>query len=118
MSKILEIRLIDPTANDHESNDRSYEYNQYMASKLVIDDDICLSRGECPGILRNGNKVINSGVTVAEAIDAIISYFVKRHIYALTIDIAERERLITPPKEMTLEEIEKALGYRIVIKED
>lgn len=118
MSKVLQIRLIDTNASDQASNDRSYEYNPYMASKLTIDEDICLSRGECPGILRNGNKVMNSGVTVAKAIDTIISYFIKRKICALDIDIAERERLITPPKEMTLEEIEKALGYRIKIKED
>ena len=52
------------------------------------------------------------------ALDIVTAYFVEHNINGLVLDINERNKILAPAKEMTINEIEKELGYKIkIVKE-
>lgn len=54
-----------------------------------------------------------------KAIDFIIAYFYKYKRTGTVIDINTRNNELKPAKEMTIKEIEKALGYKVkIVKEE
>ena len=83
-------------------------------------DSTYLYADDCPNIIKKVND-IHGEITeedLANAIDVLISAFVKRKVYSIVIDIDERNRELEPVKEMTLEDIEKELGYKVkIVKE-
>lgn len=50
---------------------------------------------------------------VAEAMDTLIRYLYQNKQVQIIYDLECRNKALTPTKEMTITEIEKALGYKI-----
>ena len=75
---------------------------------------------DCQYIIDNLNR--DTEITNNElnhALDIVTAYFVKHRINGLVLDINERNKILAPVKEMTIEEIEKELGYKIkIVKEN
>lgn len=103
MSKILKIDLI-------EKDMDSCRISPFNGPRLF--------EFECSNILKKfeGNPLCNDDVT--EAIDTLIAYFCQDGIYKIVIDIDKRDKSLAPAKEMTIEQIEKKLGYKIKIISD
>lgn len=99
MSKRIEIKLIDPECN-------------YNNDVLVEDIHPRLYEYECKNILEEAKKV---NISTDELIDAIVADMYKRQVYLMTIDIDGREQYYGPAKEMTLSEIEAAIGHKVKI---
>lgn len=83
-------------------------------------EDIFLYGSECRNIMRQFENVDISTDDMTNAIDLIITHMVRDNISKIVVDIAERDQALASPKEMTLREIEKELGYKVKImsKED
>ena len=103
MSKILKINLI-------EKDIDSDRISPFKGTRLF--------NFECSNILKKfeGKPLCNDDVT--EAIDTLIAYYHQEEIYTMIIDIDERNESLAPAKEMTIEQIEKKLGYKIKIVSD
>ena len=75
---------------------------------------------DCQHIIDNLNR--DTEITVEElnhALDVVTVYFVENCINGLVLDINERNKILAPAKEMTIDEIEKELGYKIkIVKEN
>lgn len=75
---------------------------------------------DCQHIINNLNS--DTEITVDElnhALDIITAYFVEHCINRLVLDINKRNKMLAPAKEMTIDEIEKELGYKIkIVKEN
>ena len=71
---------------------------------------------DCQHIINNLNR--DTEITNDElkhALDIVTAYFVEHCINGLVLDINERNKILAPSKEMTIDEIEKELGYKIKI---
>ena len=79
------------------------------------DGNIFLYAYECKNIMRPFENVDISTDDMANAIDLIITHMVRGNLSKIIVDIAERDRALVSPKEMTLKEIEKELGYKVKI---
>lgn len=75
---------------------------------------------DCQHIINNLNR--DTDITNDElnhALDIVTAYFVEHRINGLVLDINERNKILAPAKEMTIDEIEKELGYKIkIVKEN
>ena len=75
---------------------------------------------DCQHIINNLNR--NTEITndeLSHALDIVTAYFVKHHINWLVLDINDRNKVLAPAKEMTIDEIEEKLGYKIkIVKEN
>lgn len=61
----------------------------------------------------DGRKITKD--EVVDALDLISLYIYQERLCKLVVDIDERNRFLAPAKEMTMEEIEKELGYKVKI---
>lgn len=52
---------------------------------------------------------------LALALNTLITYFMQKGSYAMVIDLDKRNKELKSAKEMTIEEIENKLGYKIKI---
>lgn len=52
------------------------------------------------------------------AIDTIIAWFIQEHAQTILVNLEERNLAYSESKEMTMDEIEKKLGYKIKLKGD
>ena len=109
MNKRIEINLIDP---------------EFVTKTNFYDDlrkvGLCKNHPEihscdCTNILNKFKNKKISNKDMENAIDTIIAYFAQRNYYKMVVDIQERDRALAPAKEMTLDEIENKLGYKIKI---
>lgn len=108
MSKSLEIILTDTTFN-------------IMPPFTIGDyDDVrpMLHKSECQNILKQFEGKELTMDDALYAIDTLIAYYARNNMYRTVIDIDERDRRLAPAKEITLEEIEKKLGYKVKIVSD
>lgn len=107
MNKRIEIKLIDPECN----------YTRLYANNDVLVEEIRpqLFTHECYNILKEAKK---ANVSTDELLNAIVAEMYERNVYRMVIDIDEREKCYAPAKEMTLSEIEAALGHKVKIVED
>mgnify|MGYP003470884877 CR=1 FL=1 len=75
---------------------------------------------DCQHIIDNLNR--DTEITTDElnhALDIVTAYFVEHCINGLVLDINKRNKMLAPAKEMTIDEIEKELGYKIkIVKEN
>lgn len=75
---------------------------------------------DCQHIINNLNR--DTDITNDElnhALDIVTAYFVEHCINGLVLDINERNKILAPAKETTIDEIEKELGYKIkIVKEE
>lgn len=70
---------------------------------------------DCEHIMKKfEGKEITSDDT-AEALDLIVAYCVRGNVHKIEMDINERNQSLAPRKRMTIQEIEKELGYKIEI---
>lgn len=73
---------------------------------------------ECEHILKQFENKSESMDDVEKAIDTLINYFVTNGVSNMTVDIDKRNKALAPAKEMTIDDIEKELGYKIkIVKE-
>lgn len=79
------------------------------------DGNIFLYDYECRNIMKPFENVDISTDDMTNAIDLIIAHMVRGNLSKIVVDIAEHDRALVSPKEMTLKEIEKELGYKIKI---
>lgn len=96
MSKIIKLELTEDFSNDLTT---------------------CLYEEDCPYIIKKVSDT-HGEITDEEfgnAIDVLIAAFVKQKINCMYINIDERNTDYAPAKEMTLEEVEKELGYKVKI---
>ena len=71
---------------------------------------------DCQYIIDNLNR--DTEITNDElkhALDIVTAYFVEHRINELVLDINERNKILAPAKEMTIDEIEEKLGYKVKI---
>ena len=103
MNKIINIELKDPNL---EQDSYGYEY-------VRIPNYPRLFSHEISNIINkfDGRKITED--EIMDALDLISLYIYQERIHKIVIDIDERNRFLEPAKEMTLEEIEKKLGYKV-----
>lgn len=70
---------------------------------------------ECEHILKQFENKSESRGDVEKAIDTLINHIVTNDISYMMVDIDKRNKALAPAKEMTLDDIEKELGYKIKI---
>lgn len=73
---------------------------------------------DCPTIIKKfeGKKITNEELNYA--LDLITTYMARNNSCRLILEIDKREKQLTPPKEMTIKEIEKELGYKVKVVDD
>ena len=106
MNKIINIELKDPNL---EQDDYGYEY-------VRIPNYPRLFSHEINNIINkfDGHKITED--EIMDALDLISLYIYQERIHKIVVDIDERNKNLAPAsKEMTLEEIEKELGYKVKI---
>ena len=105
MNKIINIELKDPNL---EQDGYGYEY-------VRIPNYPRLFSHEINNIINkfDGHKITKD--EIIDALDLISLYMYQERIHRFVVDIDERNRFLEPAKEMTLEEIEKKLGYKVKI---
>lgn len=86
---------------DHDS--RHLDESFYLVSPKV---------GEYPNVYLD-HKITDD--ELQNAVDTIITYFMQNDCFTVEVDLDRRDREFGPPKEMTLEDVEKELGYKIKI---
>lgn len=86
---------------------------QKFCSDEMLIENPSLNSTECKHILDKIGLVTED--EMSHAVDTLITWFYQERVYKLDVDISERDRLLGPPKEMTIEDIEKALGYKVKI---
>lgn len=73
---------------------------------------------ECEHILKQFENKSESMGDVEKAIDTLINHFVTNSVSHMMVDIDKRNKALAPAKEMTFDDIEKELGYKIkIVKE-
>lgn len=113
MNKLINIDLIDPLLKEDEDDIciiRSIN-DCYMPPKLKP----ILYSYEINNII---DKIGNKDITIDDlehALDIITLYMYQREIHKIVLDIYDRNKSLSPAKEMTLEEIEEKLGHKIKI---
>lgn len=77
-----------------------------------------IKRYECEHILKQFENKSESMGDVEKAIDTLINHFVTNGVSYMMVDIDKRNKALAPAKEMTFDDIEKELGYKIkIVKE-
>lgn len=73
---------------------------------------------ECEHILKQFENKSESMDDVERAIDTLINHIVTNGLSYMMVDIDKRNKALAPAKEMTFDDIEKELGYKIkIVKE-
>lgn len=100
MKKILRINVEDPNFIEDD-----YTY-----------DHPVIHRYECEHILKSCEN--ESEGDFERAINTLINFFTTKGLYSMVVDIDKRNKELAPTKEMTIDDIEKELGYKIkIVKE-
>ena len=92
MNKRIDIILVDPDINRPE----------------LFPDEICNI------INKFGDRKISHD-EISNAYDVLTMYLYQNDLYRISLDVDARNKRLEPAKEMTLEEIEKELGYKVKI---
>lgn len=106
MNKHIDIRLIDPKL-PNLPNDYDRIPVQIIRPRLY-SDEIC-------NIINKFDDKRVSNDEMLNALDVITMYLYQNELYNLGLYIDERNKALEPTKEMTLEEIETELGYKVKI---
>lgn len=110
MNKHIDIKLVDPELQYRLINeyDLMRNYNPFVKRPELFPDEIC-------NIINKFDDKRVSNDEMLNALDVITMYLYQNNLYTIIIDIDERNKALEPTKEMTLEEIEKELGYKVKI---
>ena len=90
-------------------------HEQVPSFECSEDGNIYLHGPECRNIMRPFENLDISTDDMINAIDLIITHMVRDNLSEIIVDIAEHDQALASPKEMTLKDIEKELGYKIKI---
>ncbi len=108
MSKQLVIYVVDDKFNPIDSNMLSRKYH----NNPFINESDCIN-------IRNSLKTTTIRTDdILTIIDPLIAYFGENELEQIIVDVEEREKEYAPAKEMTISEIEKALGYKVKIVQE
>lgn len=110
-SKLLNIELVDP---NWIPGDCVFGFDY----PVLFQDEVKNIRKSVEDTGFHGDSTIDA---VNFAISVLIKYFCDNKIDHMVADIGAKEKSLEPAKEMTMEDIEKELGYKIKIvkrKED
>ena len=99
MSKRIEVLLVDPMFDEMTA------MNGYPLLYPI----------ECSNILEQFEGEEISKDDAIKAIDTLTAYFFQERLCKMVMDIYDRDRDLSKTKEMTIEEIEKKLGYKVKI---
>ena len=111
MRKRIEVKLVDPNFKE----DTYY----YCCNKTVPKrDHPRIYYSDCPNIIKHCGKSKMSEEYITDLLDTLVTYFYENDIQSIVVDLEQRDRYLEPAKEMTLEEIEKKLGYKVKIVSD
>lgn len=111
MGKRIEIKLIDPNFKDDE-------YCFCCDTTVPKRDHPRIYYSDCPNIIKNCGKTKMSVDYITDLLDTLTTYFYENELHSIVVDLEQRNRYLEPAKEMTLEEIEKKLGYKVKIVSD
>lgn len=105
MSKLINIEL----------KDTNLEQDRYGYEYVRIPNYPQLFSHEIDNIINkfDGHKITKD--EVMDALDLISLYIYQEGIYKFVVDIDERNKSLSPAKEMTMEEIEAELGHKVKI---
>ena len=76
---------------------------------------------DCPNVIKHVTKKLGRSATmddVMDALDVVAAYLSEHDTYLIKVNITERNDSLRPAKEMSIKDIEKALGYKIKIISD
>lgn len=67
------------------------------------------------------NMMLDHKITEEEwgqAVNTVLTYFAQKELYYVIVDLEKRNKSVGPAREMTIEEIENELGYKVkIVKE-
>lgn len=109
MNKHIDIKLVDPELQYRLINE--YDLNKYGPSikrPELFPDEICNI------INKFGDRKISHD-EISNAYDVLIMYLYQNDLYRISLDVDKINKRLEPAKEMTIEEIEKELGYKVKI---
>ena len=97
--------------------------NKYMKIDIVDDHNNrqYLNESECDNIINRVSNILGEEIPeeyIIDLLDVLITRFAKNKSKYLYVNIDRRNRELEPVKEMTLEDIEKELGYKVRIVND
>ena len=97
--------------------------NKYMKIDIVDDHNNrqYLNESECNNIINRVSNILGEEISeeyIIDLLDVLITRFAKNKSKYLYANIDRRNRELEPVKEMTLEEIEEKLGYKVRIVND
>ena len=97
--------------------------NKYMKIDIVDDHNNrqYLNENECNNIINRVSNILGEEITeecIIDLLDVLITRFAKNKSKCLYVNIDRRNRELEPVKEMTLEDVEKELGYKVRIVND
>lgn len=113
MSKKLVVKIEDPYVNTIKYTDLALFDSEPQMPNLQLFD--------CPNVVRHVRKKLGHSATVddvVDALDVLAAYLSENDTYCFEVDISERNNSLRPAKEMSIEDIEKELGYKIKIVSD
>ena len=98
-----------------ELKDTNLEQDMYGHELVCIPEHPMLFGHEIDNIINkfDGRKITHD--EVCDALDLISLYIYQERLCKFVVDIDGRNSFLAPAKEMTIEEIEKELGYKVNI---
>lgn len=111
MSKKLVVKIEDPDLNKVNYMDPFYPEPQIPNLQIY----------DCPNVIKHVTKKLGRSATmddVMDALDVVAAYLSEHDTYLIKVNITERNDSLRPAKEMSIEDIEKELGYKIKIISD
>ena len=114
MRKRIEVKLVDPNFKEEDTYHYSFGFDTAVPKK----DHPRIYYSDCPNIIKHCGKSKMSEEYITDLLDTLITYFYENEIQSMVVDLEQRDRYLQPAKEMTIEEIEKKLGYKGKIVSD
>ena len=115
MSKQLIIALTDTESNKYED---LLDVVLNIEGKELRQEHQKLSYEDCPRIWEEFRGKDIDPKELSDAFDLIVGYLIKERSFGLSIGICATDAIEDDAEEMTLKEIEEALGHRIKIVDE
>ena len=91
------------------------EFDSAGRQTWINSDQTRLFESECHYFCKN-HMITND--ELMDALDVLASWFVQSKGNKILLNVSERNNSLSPAKEMTMEELEKELGYKVkIVKE-
>ena len=114
MRKRIEVKLVDRNFKEEDTYCYSFGFDTAVPKK----DHPRIYYSDCPNIIKHCGKSKMSEEYITDLLDTLVTYFYENDLQSIVVDLEQRNRYLEPAKEMTLDEIEKKLGYKVKIVSD